>query len=224
MFGLNVQRANRGTHIRPDTGETRPLKIYSGLQLRSLRSLKADASACDAYSNKTCAPVRYPVSPSPYPIQPSDQRPKLSHSAEALEERNSMFKFAKYHEKAVEYGDLAITSTGPDQKRDFQQLGRRFARLADKERWLADNYQDTLTDTELDRSNGISLASEEEQVLRCLGAALIMQWSTLPTKLRREIFDNAGCMGDLLETAALRGKIARFLHRNKDEEDKAGGC
>jgi hypothetical protein len=135
-----------------------------------------------------------------------------------------MFKFAKYHEKAVEYGDLATTSTGPDQKRDFQQLERRFTGLADKERWLADNYQDTLTGAEQARSSGISLANEEEHVLRCLGAALIMQWNTLPTKLRREIFDNAGSMGDLLETAALRAQIARFLHRNKDEEGKAGGC
>ena len=48
---------------------------------------------------------------------------------------------------------------------------------------------------------------------------MIMQWNTLPTKLRRDLFDNAGSMGEVLGTAALRGQIARFLHKNKDESD-----
>jgi hypothetical protein len=54
-------------------------------------------------------------------------------------------------------------------------------------------------------------------VLRCLGAALIMQWNTLPTTLQREVFDTAGSVGKLLETAALRGQIARFLHKHKND-------
>ena len=63
------------------------------------------------------------------------------------------------------------------------------------------------------------LRNEEEHILRCLGAALIMQWNTLPTQLRRELFDNAGSMGALLQTPALRGRIARFLHKHKDDEE-----
>jgi hypothetical protein len=55
-----------------------------------------------------------------------------------------------------------------------------------------------------------ALAAEEEHVLRCLGAAVIMQWNTLPTSLQREIFDTAGSVGEVLETALLRGQIARF--------------
>jgi hypothetical protein len=31
------------------------------------------------------------------------------------------------------------------------------------------------------------------------------------------MFDTAGSMGKLLETAALRGQIARFLHKHKNE-------
>jgi len=73
----------------------------------------------------------------------------------------------------------------------------------------------------VERLNGIILASEEEHVLRCLGAALILQWNTLPAKLQRELFDNAGSMGELLETPALRGQIARFLHRHKNDENTA---
>ena len=44
-----------------------------------------------------------------------------------------------------------------------------------------------------------------------------MQWNTLPTTLQREVFDTAGSVGKLLETAALRGQIARFLHKHKND-------
>jgi len=43
-----------------------------------------------------------------------------------------------------------------------------------------------------------------------------MHWNTLPRKLQRELFDHASSMGDLLHTSALRGQIARFLHKHKD--------
>ena len=46
----------------------------------------------------------------------------------------------------------------------------------------------------------------------------MMHWSSIPTKLQRELFDTAGSMGDVLQTGALRGQVARFLHRHKDEE------
>jgi hypothetical protein len=32
---------------------------------------------------------------------------------------------------------------------------------------------------------------------RCLGAAVIMQWNTIPAKLQRELFDTADSLGDL---------------------------
>jgi hypothetical protein len=132
-----------------------------------------------------------------------------------------MFTSRQYRAKATEYGDLAKSSTGSNQKRDFQKLELRFAVLADNEQSLSEDYQDALSGAEQDRPGGIALADEEEHILRCLGAALIMQWNTLPTKLRRELFDNAGSMGALLDTAALRGQIARFLHRHKNNEDTA---
>ena len=47
-----------------------------------------------------------------------------------------------------------------------------------------------------------------------------MQWNALPTTLQREIFDTAGSVGKLLDTAALRGQIARFLHKHKND----AGC
>ena len=60
-------------------------------------------------------------------------------------------------------------------------------------------------------------AGEDDQILRCLGAAVIMRWNTIPTKLQRELFDNASSMGDLLQADALKGQLARFLHKHKDD-------
>ena len=98
----------------------------------------------------------------------------------------------------------------------MEQKVKSFTVLADNEQWLSDNHQKTIQAPHVDTLDG-ALAEEEEHVLRCLGAALIMQWNTLPTKLQRELFDNAGSMGELLDIAALRGQIARFLHKHKDE-------
>ena len=45
---------------------------------------------------------------------------------------------------------------------------------------------------EQDQSAAAAIASEDE-------LALVMQWSTLPAKLQRELFDDAGTMGELFE-------------------------
>lgn len=106
-----------------------------------------------------------------------------------------------------------------------------FAELANNEQWLADHYKQTLHAAESEcsgdavlskeesivqngHSDDVRLEQREEHMLRCLGTALIMQWGTLPRKLQRELFDNAGAMGDLLDTTSLRGQLARLLHKN----------
>ena len=61
------------------------------------------------------------------------------------------------------------------------------------------------------------LTNEEEHILRCLGAAVIMQWNDLPTKIQRELFEHASSMGELNHTAELKGQVARFLHQHKDD-------
>ena len=128
-----------------------------------------------------------------------------------------MFKSQQYRAKATECGELVKSSTGAEESRNFQDLKDRFVSLANNERELADAYHDAVHIDEQDRTRGAALAAEEEHVLRCLGAAVIMQWNTLPTSLQREIFDTAGSVGKLLETAALRAQIARFLHKHKNE-------
>ncbi len=129
-----------------------------------------------------------------------------------------MFKSQRYRAKAVKYGELVQRSIDPNEIRKLQELEDRLTSLADNEEILAYDYDNAVA--EQDGSSGAALAAEEELVLRCLGAAIIMQWNALPTTLRREIFDTAGSVGKLFETAALRGRIARFLHKHKDD----AGC
>src|SRR4051794_9253402 len=66
------------------------------------------------------------------------------------------------------------------------------------------------------------LAKEEEHILRCLGAAVIMQWDDLPTDVQRQLFAHAASTGNLQYTAALKGQIARFLHKHKDDNREPG--
>jgi hypothetical protein len=127
-----------------------------------------------------------------------------------------MFKSRQYRVKAAQYGELVKSSAGAEETRKFQDLDR-FVSLANNDRDVADAYHDAVHIEERDRTRSAALAAEEEQILRCLGAAVIMQWNTLPTSLQREIFDTAGSVGKLLETAALRGQIARFLHKHKND-------
>jgi hypothetical protein len=129
-----------------------------------------------------------------------------------------MFKSRQYRTKAAEYGELVKSSTSPNERRDFQQLEQRFTTLADNEQGLAEDHDSAVHVADQDCPHDAALAEEEEYVLRCLGAAVIMQWDALPTSLRREIFDTAGSLGKLMETVALRGKIARFLHKHKTQE------
>ena len=140
----------------------------------------------------------------------------------------------QYRAKALEYGNLVETSANAGEKREYQKLQQKFAELADNDEWLAGHRKQTLHVADVEYSGGtflakqesilpskdtddVPLAQEEEHILRCLGAALIMQWGTLPQKLQRELFDNAGAMGDLLDTASLRGQIARFLHKTNSD-------
>jgi hypothetical protein len=131
-----------------------------------------------------------------------------------------MFTPKQYRSKAAQYTDLAKTARNPAEVLEFQALERSFTVLADNEQWLADNHDKTIHSSSENGSAGDEASTtEEEHVLRCLGAALIMQWNTLPRKLQRELFDNAGAMGELLNTATLRGQVARFLHKHKERND-----
>jgi hypothetical protein len=119
-----------------------------------------------------------------------------------------MFKHTQFRARGTEQDDLA------------NDKASTLAVLADVEHWPANNYDNAVTVSEQDRTKRVALPGEEDRVLRCLGAALIMRWNTLPAKLQKELFDDAGDMGELLDTSALRGQIARFLHIHKNDQQQ----
>jgi hypothetical protein len=140
-----------------------------------------------------------------------------------------MFTPDQYPAEAADYTELAKQGNAPSEVRKFQRHEQSLTMLADNEQWLADNH-DNLANN-LDKlvpvperrvASEATLAADEEHILRCLGAALIMRWNTLQTELQRELFDDAGSMGALLDTATLRAQIARFLRRHTNGHDEMG--
>ena len=102
-------------------------------------------------------------------------------------------------------------------QKTFQDSKDGSSSLADNEKWLADNSDKMVQASAEEEPNHAAPAIDEERVLRCLGAAVIMQWNTIPAKLQRELFESAGSMDELLGSDELRGQIARFLHKHKDD-------
>jgi hypothetical protein len=133
-----------------------------------------------------------------------------------------MFSSEPYRAKAAEFRELlAKAPDSPDEAREFRDLERTYTTLAENEEWMAVHVDRTIRRIK-DRDSRTALAEEEEQILKCLGAALLMRWNTVPTKLQRELFDCASTIGDLQQTAPLKGAIARFLHDHKDDPQKSG--
>jgi hypothetical protein len=136
-----------------------------------------------------------------------------------------MFTAKQFRVKAAESDESLKHTDNPSEIREYQRSKESFSALAENEDWLANNFDKIIhsqnissQDDDFGKTVGRSTAAEtEEHILRCLGAAVIMQWNTIPTKLQRELFDTAGSMGDVLKSAGLRAQIARFLHRQKDE-------
>lgn len=128
-------------------------------------------------------------------------------------------------------GEYAIDTwedDGGGPARPFDPRGLVLAALADNAGWRASNSVGWLANhprfgtPKDDGALATALAlsdsdDEEDHILRCLGAAVITRWNTIPTKLQKELFDNASSMGELLETDVLKGQIARFLHKHKDD-------
>jgi hypothetical protein len=72
--------------------------------------------------------------------------------------------------------------------------------------------------SELSRDKPVPLSEDEERILQCLGAGVLLQWNDLPTPIQRQIFEHAVSMGEAGQTAKLKERIARFLHKHRDDE------
>jgi hypothetical protein len=63
----------------------------------------------------------------------------------ALSRKGSpMFTPKQYRTKAAEYSQLVKTANSSAEAREFQELERSFAVLADNEQWLRDNHAKTM--------------------------------------------------------------------------------
>ena len=140
-----------------------------------------------------------------------------------------MFTAEEFRVKAAEYAELIKHTHSSNEIRDLNRLKESFTRLAENEDWLEHNFDKIIHSQDIVPQPGVdekpvdrrTAAEIEEHVLRCLGAAVVMQWNAIPTRLQRDLFDTAGSLGDVLKTAALRGHIARFLHQQNDGKSPA---
>jgi hypothetical protein len=108
-----------------------------------------------------------------------------------------MFTAEQYRAKAAEFrAFLTNIPRSPNETREFLDLEQTY-------------------------DNRTVLVEEEDQILKCLGAAVLMRWNTVPAKLQRELFDCASTIGDLQQKTALKGRIARYLHNHKNDQQKA---
>ena len=142
-----------------------------------------------------------------------------------------MFTAQQDRTKTAEDGEFSGAPRSPGEDGEFRSLEQTRTALAEKEQWLARNADKVLTasqyeivpTSEHDHNKRAVLVKEDDYVLRCLGAAVMMRWSTLPAKLQRELFDHASSLGEFdhdssfsppEQTARLKGLIARFLHNH----------
>ncbi|MGH6952015.1 MAG: hypothetical protein ACREH4_14210 [Vitreimonas sp.] len=62
-----------------------------------------------------------------------------------------------------------------------------------------------------------ALDEAELRILSRLGAALLSEWSKLPTDLQRAIFSRASTLHAATDGFRIKAEIARFLHDHKDD-------
>jgi hypothetical protein len=64
----------------------------------------------------------------------------------------------------------------------------------------------------------VVLAAAELRILQALGASVLLNWGTLPTATRKALFDGAVASGHPADRAAVKERIARFLHEHNEHK------
>lgn len=132
-----------------------------------------------------------------------------------------MFTAEQYRAKAAEYDGLLGAAKSPAEVKEYRHLKQNYASLAENLDWLTANASKTVISDPHDaprrtRRDRDSAYAEQENILRCLGAAVILTWNTIPTKLQRALFEAASSIQDSGHTAPLKEVLAQFLHDHKD--------
>jgi hypothetical protein len=126
-----------------------------------------------------------------------------------------MLTARQYRAKAAEYSELLKAIHLPAETREFRRLEQSYITLAENEEWIADNLEKINSPGADDDWYGDTI--HRKHTRGCRGADVATQSTEIPTKLQ-QLFEDAGSMGGLLQTATLRGQIARFLHKHKTDD------
>jgi hypothetical protein len=142
-----------------------------------------------------------------------------------------MFTAQEYRTKAVEYGRLLEMARTPSEISEYRDLHQSYSLLADNLDWLTSNAGNVVLSNNPAKTNkqpsapGIGIHQEqarqveEERILRCLGAAVVINWNTIPAKLQHSLFEDASSI-QRGRGAPLKGALARFLHDHKDDAQR----
>lgn len=129
-----------------------------------------------------------------------------------------MITATQYRAKAAEYTELLKAAILPAETREFRKLEQSYLTLAENEEWMADNLEKTNSPGADENWYGDAiLAQQGKHTLGCHRADVATHSTAIPTTIQ-QLFDDAGSMGGLLQTATLRGQIARFLHKHKVDD------
>lgn len=123
----------------------------------------------------------------------------------------------QYRAKAAEYTELLKAVRLPAETREIRRLEQSYLTLAENEEWMADNLEKTNSPGADENWYGDAIAKQGKHTLGCHGADVATQSTAIPTMVQ-QLFDDAGSMGGLLQTATLRGQIGRFLHKHKVDD------
>jgi hypothetical protein len=129
-----------------------------------------------------------------------------------------MLTAKQYRAKAAQYTELLKAARLPAETREFRKLEQSYLTLAENEEWLADNPGKTNSPGADENWYGDAiLARQGRPVLAGHGTDAATQSTAIPAMVQ-QLFDDAGSMGGMLQTATLRGQIVRFLHKHRDDD------
>jgi hypothetical protein len=129
-----------------------------------------------------------------------------------------MFTPEQYRAKAARYTQLLKSTRSPAETQEFRKLEQSYINLAENDEWLAENLEKTKGQAVPDDwYDDVIPAQQKMHAPGCLGKSVTTQLTEIPMKIQ-QLFDDAGSRGGFVQTARLRGQLARFLHKHKDDD------
>ena len=124
----------------------------------------------------------------------------------------------QYRAKAAECTELLKAAGLPAETRELRRLEQSYLTLAENAEWIADNREKiNVPGADENWYGDAILAQQGKHAPGSHGADVATPSAAIPTKIQ-QLFDDAGSMGGMLQTATLRGQIGRLLHRDEVDD------